>query len=77
MNQNDIAALKEIVGLRGWAVYQTLLKGKFDATYAKLRNSRRNDVSYGKVCGMLDGIEYSLEVVDNTINEGEDEPQPA
>jgi len=76
MNKTQIDLLESLIRHPGWSLYQTLLKDKFDTTYAKLRNSRRNDVSYGKVCGMLDGIEYSQQVIEDKINEGVDEPQP-
>jgi len=76
MNKRQIDLLESLRMHEGWALYQTLLKDKFDIEYAKLRKSRRNDVGYGKLCGILDGIEYSQTVIDNKIDEGVDEPQP-
>jgi hypothetical protein len=76
MNRTQIDVLESLRMHGGWSLYQTLLRDKFNIEYAKLRKSRRNDVGYGKICGMLDGIEYSLAVIDNIINEGVDEPQP-
>ena len=76
MNKRQIDLLESLIRHEGWAVYQTLLKEEFERIYCKLRDSRRSDISYGRICGRLDGIEYSQEVIDNKINEGVDEPQP-
>jgi hypothetical protein len=76
MNKTELDLLESLVRHEGWTLYKSLLKDEFDRIYSKLRDSRRSDVSYGKLCGKLDGIEYSQDVIDNKINEGVDEPQP-
>jgi hypothetical protein len=76
MNKRQIDLLESLIRHDGWTIYQELLKEEFDRIYSKLRDSRRSDISYGRICGRLDGIEYSQEVIDNKINEGVDEPQP-
>ena len=78
MIEEQITYLEQLLNSEGWKVYGSLLKDRFDREYAKLRNCKKSDSSYAKICGFLNGIDIATNVAQEEIDEynRSKEPQP-
>jgi hypothetical protein len=66
LTEEDISFLKELVNHRGWLVFLKLLKREFAREYDRLRykgGKIRNDFSFGRICGTLEGLEIAEKIV--------------
>jgi hypothetical protein len=63
----DSKDLLEILRLHpGWSVYKSLLERQFIREYNRLRDLK-DEKTYARLCGKLDGIEYAENVLEEEL----------
>jgi hypothetical protein len=67
LDEDAYGYLKSLSLHPGFAVFQELLRKQFVIEYSKLRDYKRGEEKYARLCGKLDGIEFALNVVDEEL----------
>ena len=69
MIEEQIEFLEQLLNSAGWKIYNSLLKDRFNREYSKLRNCKKSDSSYAKICGFLDGLDFAINTPQEEIDE--------
>lgn len=71
LTKEDIGWLNDLIVKNGWSIYKDMLNTQLNSYNLRLRKSRQDEKEYNYLCGVMDGIEKAMNIVDQEIKEFE------